>query len=197
MSPSSRKPAVVVLAGPNGAGKSTVAPALLRDTLEMPHYVNADVIAQGIAGFDPLSAALEAGRIMLARMHELAAKRESFAFETTLASRSYAPWLRQLKAQGWIVHLVFLWLPSTEMAVKRVAARVLAGGHDVPELTIRRRYLMGLANFGKLYQPIASVWRIYDNSVGSLSQLIAMGGESFESVIHEQDKWNLFWKSCK
>ena len=103
-------PSIIVIAGPNGAGKSTVAPALLRDTLLVNEYVNADVIAQGLSAFAPESAALRAGRVMLGRLHELAEARRTFAFETTLASRSFAPWLARQKRSGYLVNLVFSYI---------------------------------------------------------------------------------------
>src|SRR5712691_6388121 len=103
---------VVVLAGPNGAGKSTTAPFLLRDSLAVAEFVNADRIAQGLSAFNPEMVAIEAGRLMLARLDELARRRETFAFETTLASRSFAPWLRARRADGYDVYLIFLWLPD-------------------------------------------------------------------------------------
>jgi predicted ABC-type ATPase len=129
-------PDVVVLAGPNGAGKSTSAPSILRDALGVDEFVNADDIARGLSDFEPERAAMAAGRIMLARLRELAQQRRSLAFETTLASRSFAPWLAELVRTGYQFHLVFLWLPSPDMAVARGAARVREGGHDVPEETI-------------------------------------------------------------
>ena len=193
----SASPSIVILAGPNGAGKSTLAPLLLRDTLNLPMFVNADTIAQGLAGFDPLGAALEAGRIMLARLHELAGDGLDFAFETTLASRTYAPWLRELKADGWSVHLFFLWLDNPDLAVQRVATRVKMGGHAVLEETVRRRYAAGLRNFAELYQPIASTWRVYDNSLGLAPQLIAQGAARVRSTVLDQDKWCEFHKACK
>jgi predicted ABC-type ATPase len=128
----SAKPHVIVVAGPNGAGKSTAAPRLLRDALSVREFVNADTIAAGLSAFRPESVAIAAGRIMLARMRVLAAAREDFAFETTLASRSFAPWLAGLQSGGYHVHLLFLWLRSPELAVSRVAERVRLGGHDVP-----------------------------------------------------------------
>lgn len=142
-------PSIIVIAGPNGAGKSTVAPALLRDTLLVNEYVNADVIAQGLSAFAPESAALRAGRVMLGRLHELAEARRTFAFETTLASRSFAPWLARQKRSGYLVNLVFLYLSSPELARERVAARVRLGGHDIPEKTVERRYTAGLRNFSR------------------------------------------------
>lgn len=153
-------PSVVVLGGPNGAGKSTAAPALLQGALAVNEFVNADVIARGLSAFAPESAAIAAGRVMLGRLHELAAQRVTFAFETTLASRSFAPWLRSLRVSGYEVQLVFLWLPSADFAVERVAARVRAGGHNVPAETVRRRYHAGLRNFFSLYEPVASSWRL-------------------------------------
>ena len=133
-------PSVVILAGPNGAGKSTAAPALLEGTLAVNEFVNADVMARDLSADDPDSAAIAAGRVMLTRLSELAGGRGSFAFETTLASRTFAPWLRDLRASGYDVQLVFLWLPSADFAIERVADRVRSGGHNVPEETIRRRY---------------------------------------------------------
>lgn len=166
---------VIVLAGPNGAGKTTAAPSLLRGALGVTEFVNADTIAQGLAGFDPERAAIPAGRVMLQRLAELASQRASFAFETTLASRSFAPWLRRLLQQDYKFHLVFLWLPSADFAVDRVADRVRLGGHDVPETTIRRRYQAGLRNFFELYQPLATTWRMYDSSQPHGMALIAAG----------------------
>ncbi|MCC6409985.1 MAG: AAA family ATPase [Planctomycetes bacterium] len=139
-----------MIAGPNGAGKSTTAPALLRDLLGIREFVNADAIAQGMSGFDPDSAAIAAGRAMLRRLTELSRARRDFAFETTLASRSFAPWIERLRRDGYAFTLVFLWLPSPEIAIARVAQRVAAGGHDVPAGTIRRRFDRGLANFFRL-----------------------------------------------
>lgn len=184
-------PSVVVLAGPNGAGKSTAASALLHGTLAVNQFVNADAIAKGLAGFAPETVAMRAGRIMLDRLKELAANRENFAFETTLASRSFAPWLKTLAETGYRFHLVFLWLPTADMAVGRVANRVKMGGHDVPEETIRRRYAAGLRNFHCLYRPISTSWRVYDNSEDRKPRLIARGGGSDVDLIADAQTWRL------
>src|SRR5215204_4923180 len=157
-------PNVIVIAGPNGAGKSTLAPALLRDTLGILEYVNADTIAEGLSAFAPEDASFDAGRVMLGRLHELASAGKDFAFETTLASRFYAGWLRELQRSEYKVSLIFLWLDDVELAVERVRARVRAGGHDIPEATIRRRYERGLNNLFDLYLPVANSWRIFDAS---------------------------------
>ena len=182
-------PNVVVLAGPNGAGKTTSAPKVLEGVLGIGEFVNADVIAQGLSGFRPEQVGLAAGRIMLARLHDLARQRSSFAFETTLASRTFAPWLADLMVSGYQFHLVFLWLPSADLAVARVAARVREGGHDVPEVTVRRRYETGLSNFFKLYQPMATTWKLCDNSDGANPRLIAFGELGLASKVADSLVW--------
>jgi predicted ABC-type ATPase len=181
-------PLVVIIAGPNGAGKSTVAHALLRDALGIMDFVNADNIARGLSGFNPEGAAVAAGRVMLARLRELGNKRVSFGFETTLASRSFAPWLVELKGSGYRVDVVFLWLSSPDMAVRRVADRVRMGGQTVPEDAIRRRYRGGIRNFFELYRPIASHWRFYD-STGSQPRLIAQGGQDGTQEVYDEYVW--------
>ena len=155
-------PNVIVIAGPNGAGKSTLAPYLLRDTFGILEYVNADTIAEGLSAFAPENASFEAGRVMLARLKALAADGQDFAFETTLASRSYAKWLRQLQSDGYRFSLVFLWLRHVETAIERVNARVRLGGHSIPEETIRRRFERGRRNLFELYLPLADAWRIFN-----------------------------------
>ncbi len=182
---------IVVIAGPNGAGKTTLAPYLLRDRLGLLEYVNADTIAQGLSAFQPEHAAFEAGRIMLRRLRELAGQRKSFAFETTLATRSYASWLKQLKVDGYQVHLSFIWLHSVEIAVERVRQRVASGGHDIPEKTIRRRYQKGIRNFFSLYRPLADSWAVYDNSA-LVEPMMLANGEMENENIFLPDSWQLF-----
>lgn len=155
-------PSVVILAGPNGAGKTTASPFVIRDTLGIREFVNADHIAQGLSGFSPETTAMAAGRIMLNRLHDLGRKRATFAFETTLATRSFAPWLRELRDSGYAVRLVFLALLTPEQAIERVRLRVSQGGHHVPEGVVRRRFYRGLRNLFSLYAAVADEWSIYD-----------------------------------
>jgi len=183
-------PHVVILAGPNGAGKSTAAPSLLKGTLRVREFVNADVIAQGISGFEPDAAALQAGRVMVSRLKSLAERRVDFAFETTLASRTFAPWIRDLLSAGYAFSLVFLWMPSVEAAIARVRERVRAGGHAVPEETIRRRYAAGLRNFFQIYQPLATRWRFYDNGGRQGPRILAEGQASAVSRISDPRLWH-------
>ncbi len=190
-------PHIIIIAGPNGAGKSTTAPSLLQGTLGVKEFVNADVIAQGLSAFQPETAAFHAGRIMLERLHYLAKERVNFAFETTLASRTFAPWIDDLRKKGYICHLVFLWLPSPEFAVARVQERVRMGGHNVPEDVIRRRYKAGIRNFFQLYQPLTESWRFYDNSDPSGPKVIAAGDGKDVHTINDTEKWNVIEGGAK
>ena len=182
-------PQLIVIAGPNGAGKTTLAPFLLRDKLGLLEYVNADPIALGLSGFDPGSVALQAGRVMLTRLHDLAERRKTFAFETTLAAKHYAVWIEKLRNDGYRFQLMFLWLRNADLAVERVRERVRAGGHDVPEQGIRRRYDAGLRNFWKLYRPLADAWSVYDNSELAKSVPIASEGREVPFSISDQPSW--------
>lgn len=182
-------PVVVMVAGPNGAGKSSIAPRLLAQALGVLEYVNADVIARGISGFNWDGAAMSAGRIMLARLDELARERVSFAFETTGASRSFETRIVGLRKTGYRFLLMYVWVQSGEIAKERVAQRVLLGGHNVPEDTIRRRFDRGLANFFELYRPIADEWRFYDNSGAGDAILVAEGGLSRSETIYGAETW--------
>ena len=155
---------VYVIAGPNGAGKTTFATDFLPQFVGCREFVNADLIAAGLSPFTPETQAMRAGRLLLIRIKELAEARQDFAFETTLAGRSYVRLISGLRQSGYNVILFFLWLPSAEMAVARVASRVRQGGHDVPEPTIRRRFQAGLRNFFQLYAPLVNSWYLLDGS---------------------------------
>lgn len=182
-------PHVIAVAGANGAGKSTTAPRLLRDTLAVTEFVNADTIASGLSAFRPESVAMAAGRLMRGRMRQLAEQGASFAFETTLASRGLAPWLAGLKERGYHVHLLFLRLESADLAVSRVAERVRMGGHHVPEKDIRRRFEKGLRNFFTLYMPLADTWQLFDNSGKMAPCLIAAGEGRSEHLTRDRATW--------
>lgn len=175
--PSPSNPHAVIIAGPNGAGKSTLAPSLLAGELGVGTFVNADVIAQGLAGFDPASAAIQAGRIMLERLDEL---------------RRLQRTIRDLHASGYETHLIYLWLPDPETAVERVRLRVRLGGHDVPENDVRRRFFRSIHNFDKVYRNVVSFWRVYHvlRPLHDLDppQLIASGtGELLE--VYDAEAW--------
>jgi predicted ABC-type ATPase len=183
-------PYVVILAGPNGAGKSTAAPAVIDQLMAIGAFVNADVIARGLSEFDIESVAFQAGRVMLARLEELAARRADFAFETTLASRTFAPFIRRLRSEGYRVQLVYVWLGSADLCVERVRSRAMSGGHFVEEEIVRRRYERSLKNLFGLYLPLADGWQVYDNTDAGGSQQVAEGSGQTPTVIHDEATWN-------
>lgn len=185
------QPYVIVIGGPNGAGKSTIAPVILRDYLAIPDFVNADQIASGLSAFNPEGAAFEAGRIMLQRVQELADTGRSFAFESTLSSRSFAVFLTKLKAKGYRVDVFFVWLNNVALAQQRVALRVKMGGHAIPSDVIERRYARSVRNFRSLYIPLADNWRVFDNSDLSNTRRVADGGASQPIQIYEESSWNM------
>lgn len=184
-------PSVVVLSGPNGAGKSTAAPRLLHESLQITEFVNADVIARGLSGFAPERAAVRAGRIMLERLNELACEQVSFAFETTLAGRAFAPWLETLLSQGYSMRLFYLWVSSPEFAIARVSERVRKGGHSIPAETIRRRYFAGLRNLFELYIPLAADWQVVDNTITNAPTTVAEGRRLSSAVVLDPERWKL------
>jgi predicted ABC-type ATPase len=182
-------PTVILIGGPNGAGKTTLSRAVVSESLGVAEFVNADVIAQGLSGFDPERAAMQAGRVMLTRLRELAAARASFAFESTLASRTFAPWLAGLVAGGYDFNLVFVWLSSPALAVERMKLRVSKGGHFVPPDTVRRRYRRAIANFVTLYMPLATRWAVYDNSATGDPKLVAFMDAGKPAVVAAARPW--------
>lgn len=168
-------PKLYIIAGCNGAGKTTASYTVLPEMLGCKEFVNADEIAKGLSPFNPESVAIEAGRLMLQRMNVLLSEGSDFAFETTLASRSYVRFIEKAHARGYYVTLLFLWLPTSEQAVERVATRVREGGHDIPSDAIRRRYTNGIRNLTKLYTPICDYWTIYNNSSVGTIRKVAWG----------------------
>ena len=195
---SDSSPQLVVVAGPNGAGKSTLAPDLLSGEYQLSEYVNADRIALGLSGLVAQNTAMEAGRVMINRMRNLAKARASFAFETTMASRSFAPWISGLAKSGYSVHIVYVWLRTPELAVQRVEERVRAGGHSVEAEVVKRRYERGIANFFNLYRSMARTWAVYDNSSGGNPILVAeRSGENGAERVHSQDLWARFCQTRK
>jgi predicted ABC-type ATPase len=181
------QPTVVVIAGPNGAGKSTAAPYLLKQALGILEFVNADQIAVGLSAYSPETVSFEAGRIMLKRLHELAASKASFAFESTLSSRTFALFLSKCKTQGYRVQIFYVALPSAALAVNRVALRVKLGGHNIPQADIERRFQRSLHNLFELYLPLADKWSVLDNASGTLKPIAY--GTARRTYVEELEKW--------
>ncbi|MFA7349692.1 MAG: zeta toxin family protein [Methylotenera sp.] len=181
------KPRVVIFAGANGAGKSTHAEPILK-ALGISTFVNADYIARGLSGLNTEAVNFEAGRIMLKRLHGLADEKADFAFETTLSSRTFAFFLQKLKAEGYIVTIIYFTLNDARLAYRRVRHRVKLGGHDIPQKVITRRFYRSLTNFFKLYLPLADTWMIFDNSTGKTATAIAWYINN-QTVIKSQKLW--------
>ena len=179
-----------IIAGCNGAGKTTASFTILPEVLNCKEFINADEIAKGLSPFQPENVAMQAGRIMLARMDELLQKGETFAFETTLATKSYKQKIEWAQANGYEVTLLFFWLDSPNMAKKRVAQRVAEGGHSIPSETIERRYYNGIANLFAIYIDMVDICYIFDNSEGR-KELIAQKERHKDIVIYNNDKFNL------
>lgn len=164
-------PKIIIIAGANGAGKTTFAKEFLPHEAHCPTFINADLIAAGLAPFAPETAAIQAGRIMLEMIDNMVQHRKSFAIETTLSGKGYASKIPQWQALGYQVKLIFLQLPNEETAMKRVANRVAHGGHNIPPDVIRRRFAAGIKNFHHLYKPLVDVWLHFD-SADTAPQLI-------------------------
>ncbi len=164
-------PSVYVIAGPNGAGKTTFAREFLPRYANCANFVNADLIAQGISPLSPRSADFRAGRIMLEQIELYVRQGADFGFETTLAGTSFLGVLSRLRRRGYIVLIFYLWLPSVELSLSRIRGRVLEGGHDVPELIVRRRFDRSIRNFLSRYRHLADSWTLFDNSADSPAEI--------------------------
>ena len=179
-----------IIAGCNGAGKTTASFTILPEVLGCKEFINADEIAKGLSPFQPESVAMQAGRIMLARMDELLQKRETFAFETTLATKSYKQKIEWAQANGYEVTLLFFWLNTSKLAKKRVAQRVAEGGHNIPDEIIERRYHSGITQLITTYMDMIDICYIFDNSEGR-KELIAQKEKHKGIIIYNNDKFNL------
>ena len=158
------RPRCVVIAGPNGAGKTTFAREFLPNEAGIVHFINADLLASGLAPLQPEDAAIAAARLFIGEIDRLAAARVNFAFESTLAGRTHAARLRAWKAAGYAVEIVYLKLGSPRLALQRIRARVRQGGHDIPRADVLRRFARSWENFLGVYRPLADRWSVYDNS---------------------------------
>ena len=171
------KPNLYIIAGPNGVGKTTFAREFLPHYVECLEFVNADLIASGLSPFAPERAAIRAGRIVLEQIHALGQNRRDFGFESTLAGKMQIRMLRDLKKNGYKIHIFYLWISSVELAMERIADRVREGGHFVPEETVRRRFGKSLFNFIHVYRPLADTWYLFDNSSDIPEKIASYDGE--------------------
>jgi predicted ABC-type ATPase len=180
-------PEIYVIGGCNGSGKTTLALNILQN-IDNIEFINADIIAAQLNPNNPDAVALLASRIMLERLKTLAQQQLDFAFETTLAARSFAPFLRQCQEQGYQVNLIYVWLNSVELAIARVALRVASGGHNIPIEVIRRRYERGRKNFLELYSNLADYWIVYDNTT-PIRKAVAEKIPNRTAIIYRTEIW--------
>jgi predicted ABC-type ATPase len=182
-------PNLYIIAGCNGAGKTTASITILPEILQCNQFVNADYIAYGLSPFNMESVAIEAGRIMLRRIDELLEALEDFAIETTLSTRSYVSLVHRAKRLGYKVSLIYIWLNSPELALRRVGERVRKGGHNIPADVVKRRYFKGISNLFRLFMPICDSWIIADNSLDELAT-IARNTVEFGNVLENGEIWD-------
>jgi predicted ABC-type ATPase len=176
-----------IIAGANGAGKTTASYTILPEMLNCKEFVNADELARGISPFNPESASIQAGKLMLERIGNLMTKGKDFAIETTLSTRSYKNLVKQAKENGYSVTLLYFWLRTPDLAIKRVEIRVKEGGHNIDEAIIRRRYKNGLTNFFRIFESIVDEWIFIDNS-GDPFQIIAQRNGK-EKIVNNAKVW--------
>ena len=177
-----------IISGCNGAGKTTASYTVLPEILDCREFVNADEIARGLSPFNPEGVAIEAGKLMLQRIEDLLEREETFAIETTLATKSYINLVRRAQTKGYTVRLLFFWLNSPELALLRIAERVAKGGHNIPEPIVRRRYVAGINNLFRLFMNEVDYWTIYDNSEYPAIQ-IATGGRNDKTTVIIESKF--------
>jgi predicted ABC-type ATPase len=180
-----RTPNLYIIAGPNGSGKTTFVKRFLPFYAHCLNFVNADLIAFGLAPFSPEVAAVKAGKLMLEEIENYRRLKVDFAIETTLAGRTYLKLLREMKDEGYKIHVFFLWIHSPKLAIGRVKERVQMGGHDVPVQTILRRFTRGLSNLFHLYRPFFDTWMLFDNS-GEVPLLIAKETGGSVAIINKK-----------
>lgn len=184
-------PRLYIISGCNGAGKTTASYSLLPEMLNCTQFVNSDEFAKGLSPFNPEKASIQASRYMLMKIRYLLKRYQDFAVETTLATRTLLKTVRMAQDAGYTVTLMYFWLKSPELAVERVHARVEAGGHNIPEETIRRRYQVGIDYFFHYYAPVCERWILADNSQipfrviaeGTKDEVISIKDEATYSMI--------------
>lgn len=179
---------IFMISGPNGAGKTTTAMSFISSEM-IDEFINADDIARGLAPLHPESMALTASKLLLKRLKELLEAKKNFAFETTGAGTNYIRHLKQAQEIGYEIYLLFLWLPSPDLAIERVATRVKQGGHNIPEDMIRRRYFAGIKNLVKHYLPLANRALILDNSIAGSNKIIVRKYLDHDFKIEEPNIW--------
>lgn len=185
-------PRLYIISGCNGSGKTTASYTLLPEMLECNQFVNSDEFAKSLSPFNPSEASVTASRYMLQKIYYLLGNMMDFCVETTLATRSLLGIINDAKSRGYTVYILYFWLKSPEMAIMRVKNRVAAGGHNIPEHVVRRRYYMGLNYFFETYAPICDRWMLVDNSTSPFT-IVAEGSGKAVSV-KDKEKYDTILK---
>jgi len=179
-------PKLYIVSGCNGVGKTTASYTLLPEMLECNQFVNSDEFAKGLSPFNPEGAAILASRFMLLKIRYLFKRKADFGIETTLATRSMLKMIKEAQREGYFVTLLYFWINSPELAIERVKARVAAGGHNIPEETVRRRYKVGIKYLFKDYAPVCDRWILADNSQIPF-KVVAEGGKERPLIIKDEE----------
>ena len=188
-------PRMFIISGCNGSGKTTASYSVLPEMLECSEFVNSDEFAKGFSPFDPGKASILASRYMIAKIRYLLARQKDFGIETTLATRSLMKTVKIAQSVGYTVTLLYFWLNSPELAIARVKARVEAGGHNIPEETVRRRYKVGLSYFFNDYAPVCERWILADNSQIPF-RVIAEGSKDTVTSIKDEQTYRMIKESA-
>jgi predicted ABC-type ATPase len=178
------KPQCYVIAGPNGSGKTTFAREFLQRHVHCVNFVNPDLIAMGLSPFDPGRAMTRAGRLVLQEIRHKVSQREDFAFETTLAGRTYLIEIKSIRDAGYAVHAFYVWIPSPELAISRIRDRVESGGHNVPDQDVHRRFGRSLKNLLTVYRPLFDTLHFFDNA--TVDPRLVFRDEKGETTIYDK-----------
>lgn len=184
---------VYVVAGPNGSGKTTFAREFLPNYAKCDNFVNADLIAQGLSPFDPRTASIKAGKLVLSRIREFAEAGEDFGYETTLAGRNHLRMFKRLRERGCSLHLFFLWVPAVELSLLRIKNRVAEGGHDVQPIDVRRRYIRSISNVFAHCLGLVDTWMVFDNS--GQKPILAARSAAGKAVVENADVYRSIMES--
>ena len=187
-------PSLYIISGCNGSGKTTASYTVLPEMLGCTQFVNSDEFAKSFSPFDPSAASISAGRFMLLKIRYLLHRKEDFCIETTLATRSLMRTIEEAKENGYEITLLYFWINSPELAVKRVRDRVETGGHSIPEHVIRRRYDMGLRYFFNDYMEVSDRWLLVDNSHNPF-RLIAEG-DRHRKLVRDPETYERIWSTA-